>query len=203
LKGRIARLVVLASLICIVPLEEASSQATQGLNSRARVNRSDPDRALEMWEANHAWTKELRWRPGPAFPYAPVPKSCRYEAALTRMRTIRTGRGLIVPQFEWIPCHTPNKVSPDGKSILFNVDGTLFSDLWVMSSDGSNARALTHLVRRMDPDIYYYDSRWIDEGHTVFVREAVGCGGEAAFLIAIDGTARTELSRTPGDCLAG
>ena len=68
------------------------------------------------------------------------------------------------PAFDWHP-----RYSPDGKSIAFTSDRNGIDNIWLMSPDGKNARALTS-----EKDEYVRSAMWSPDGNYLVARKETG-----------------------------
>jgi Tol biopolymer transport system component len=64
-------------------------------------------------------------------------------------------------------CDTPSDWSADGLRILYSQECALCTDVYSIRPDGSRKKALTHLYKKEDPDVYAGSGEWIDDGRRV------------------------------------
>jgi len=87
------------------------------------------------------------------------------------------------------PDHYPNW-SPDGKSIVFESYRQGGWRIWIMNSDGKNARRL--LSGRSGTGSYEFDPSFTSDGKSVLFMS----GGDI-FQVDVDGTNLTQITKTP------
>ena len=83
--------------------------------------------------------------------------------------------------------------SPDGKRLALGVDPGGYTDLYVVDTDGQNARKLNHIRSKEGGDS---DSEWSSDGSTILYSAGDPNGALGVYLVGLDGA--TERLISPG-----
>jgi Tol biopolymer transport system component len=85
------------------------------------------------------------------------------------------------------------KWSPDGKRIVYGVDGSKYSNIHLMNADGTNQIALS-----IDPSILDSDPSWSPDGKHIVFSSRRG-GGSHLYVMNADGTNQIQITNGPGE----